>query len=132
MSEQDANFLLRELVEMTRELVRWTKPQGIAKVKELLEENLKADEEKLVYHHSNGKGSLEVGKLSGVAHGTVTVYWKRWATLGVVEPMKVQGGTRYKRIFSLEDLGIEVPKPRASTTVEAKPVRTTVEETAIV
>jgi len=132
MSEQDTNFLLRELVEMTKELVRWSRPQGIATVKKLLAETLAKDEEKLAYHHSDGKSSQEVGRLAGVAHGTVTVYWKRWSTLGVVEPMKVQGGTRYRRVFSLEDLGIEVPKARTPNSVEPEPVNNPVVETQVV
>ena len=128
LSDKDSIFLLRELVQNTAELVKWTKPQGIAKVKEVLTATLKRNEEKLVYHHSNGRSSQEVAKLAGVSFTTVTIYWKRWSTLGVVEPMKVQGGTRYRSIFSLEDLGIEVPK---TSTVSTEIVNTPASETEI-
>jgi len=120
MSEQDSVLLLKELVKMTAELVKWTKPQGIATVKGLLAAALKRDEEKLVYHHSDGRSSQEVANLAGLSFGTVTVYWKKWSTLGVVEPMKVQGGTRYRRVFSLEDLCIEVTKKQSSVELELR------------
>jgi len=41
---------------------------------------------------------------------TVTIYWKKWAKIGIVEPIRVCGGTRYKNLFSLEEFGIEVPE----------------------
>jgi hypothetical protein len=95
---------------LTGELVKWTRPQGILTVKQVLTSALRSDAEKLVYNFSDGRSSQEVAKVSGVSFPTVTVYWKRWSTLGIVDPMKVQGGTRYRRIFSLEDVGIDVPR----------------------
>ena len=41
---------------------------------------------------------------------TVTNYWKKWAKIRVVEPIKVKRGVRYKRIFLLEEFRIEVPE----------------------
>jgi len=116
LSDQESNQLLKELVRLTGELVKWTKPQGLLTVRQVLASALRSDAEKLVYNFSDGRGSQEVAKVSGVSFPTVTVYWKRWSALGIVEPMKVQGGTRYRRLFSLEDLGIEVPRLSAQTT----------------
>ena len=75
-----------------------------------LTDTLKKDEEKVAYESSEGRGSKEVAKLAGISHQTVVNYWKKWATLGIVEPLKVRGGLRYRRSFSLSDFGIEVPK----------------------
>lgn len=84
------------------------------KAKELLLGALKTDYEKTAYLNSDGRGSLEVAKASGVSHTTVVSYWNRWATLGIVEPLAVKGGTRFKAVFSLPDLGIRVPSPSTS------------------
>lgn len=116
--------LLKELVELAREQLKWSKVQGILTARQVLSSSLRGDSEKLAYQFSDGRGSQEVAKVAGVSYATVTVYWKKWATLGVVEPMKVQGGTRYRRIFSLEDLGIDVP--RIPVTETARPAEESV------
>ncbi len=116
MGDTESASLLKELVELAREQLKWAKVQGILTARQVLSSSLRNDSEKLAYQFSDGRGSQEVAKVAGVSYATVTIYWKKWATLGVVEPMKVQGGTRYRRIFSLEDLGIEVPRmPVAET-----------------
>ncbi len=96
-------------VELLKELVKWTRFQGILKAKEVLLDTLKSNSERLVYVLSDGRGSQEVGKAAGISHTTVVSYWNKWATLGIVEPLRVKGGTRYKSVFSLGYFGIEVP-----------------------
>jgi hypothetical protein len=78
------------------------------KAKEVLLSTLRSDQEKLAYIGSDGRGSQEVAKVAGVSHTTVVSYWNKWAALGIAEPLAVKGGTRYKSIFSLSDLGIQV------------------------
>lgn len=103
-----------KVVQLLEEILKWTRFQGMLKVKEVLQDVLKTDEEKLSYHYSDGKGSREVAALAGLkAHTTVVDLWKKWAILGIVEPIRVQRGIRYKRSFSLSDFGIEVPKAKA-------------------
>jgi hypothetical protein len=97
-----------QTILLLRELVKWTKFQGMIKAKEVLLSALRSDPEKLAYIGSDGRGSQEVAKAAGVSHTTVVSYWNRWAALGIVEPLAVKGGTRYKSIFSLGDLGIQV------------------------
>jgi hypothetical protein len=46
---------------------------------------------------------------------TVVNYWKKWAILGIAIPSENYQG-RYKRICSLEELGIDVPEPEKATT----------------
>lgn len=99
------------IVDLLKEILKWTRFQGMLRVKDVLLDTLKKDEEKIAYESSDGRrGSREVAKLAGVSHQTVVNYWKKWATLGIVEPIKAPGGIRYKRSFSLSDFGIEVPK----------------------
>ena len=39
--------------------------------------------------------------------------------MGIVEPIAVKGGTRYKKAFPLQTFGIEIPQPtEAQTTKE--------------
>lgn len=97
------------MIEMLEEMLKWTKVTSIPQVKELLLDILPSDEEKIAYYYSDGRGSQEVAKLAGVTHTTVTNWWKIWARGGIAEIMSVKGGVRAKRLFSLEDFGIEVP-----------------------
>jgi DNA-binding transcriptional MerR regulator len=65
----------------------------------------------LIYHLSDGKhGSVEISKIANVSDGTVRRYWESWARLGIVEPLSVRGGVRYKKSFQLEDFGFTVPQ----------------------
>ena len=98
------------IVDLLKEILKWTRFQGMISVKGVLLDTLKKDEEKVAYESSEGRGSKEVAKLAGISHQTVVNYWKKWATLGIVEPLKVRGGLRYRRSFSLSDFDIEVPK----------------------
>jgi len=127
--ESESASWLKELVELAREQLKWARVQGIVTARQVLSSSLRNDSEKLAYQFSDGRGSQEVAKVAGVSYATVTIYWKKWATLGVVEPMKVQGGTRYRRIFSLEDLGIEVPRMSVSETTRPAEEAATVLET---
>ncbi len=44
-----------------------------------------------------------------LTHATVANMWKRWAILGIVEPSERYQG-RFKKITSLESLGVELPE----------------------
>ena len=97
------------VVSLLEELVRWTRFQGIQRAKEVLEELLTGDTQRLVYHLSNGRSSQEIGKAAGVSSQTVRNYWRAWFTSGIVTPSKRPKG-RFEKVFDLEDLGIPVPK----------------------
>jgi len=98
--------------ELLREILKWIKFEGMQRVKGVLTDVLQKDIERIIYQFSDGRGSSDIAKLAGVSHQTVVNYWKRWSTLGIVEAERARGGTRYRRVFSLEDFGIEVPRPR--------------------
>ncbi len=97
-----------------QEILKWVRLQGMQTARVILEECLKKDPEKLAYHFSDGRDSREVGRLAGISHMTVINYWKKWAALGIVEPVRARGGERYRRLFSLEDFGIAAPEATSS------------------
>lgn len=105
-----------KMIQLLEELVKWTKVESIQKVEAVLHGTLKDEKDIRAYHFSDGRGSLEVAKAAGFkSHPPVLELWKKWYRLGLVEPLSVRGGTRYKRVFSLEDLGIEVPSLEVSS-----------------
>lgn len=97
-----------EMIGLLEELVRWTKVTSIPHVKGLLESL--SDVEKIAYQNSDGRSSRDVAKTVNVHFTTVSQWWRKWYTLGIVESMQVQRGTRYRRSFSLEDFDIKIPQ----------------------
>jgi hypothetical protein len=98
----------KKMIVLLSEIAKWTKFDGMQKARQIFSDNLKKDAEKLAYHYSDGRGSTEIAKLSGVSDFAVRSYWKKWASLDIVVPSEKYKG-RYERLFSLEDFGIEVP-----------------------
>ena len=81
-----------------KEILKWIKFSGSKEVKNTLRDALDTDQKILVYHLSNGdNGSVKIGENAGVGKTTVSTYWKNWSRQGIVEPIKVQGGERYKK-----------------------------------
>lgn len=100
------------IVELLQEMLRWTRFQGMLRAKDILEDTLLKGQERLIYHLSDGKSSREIGRILGVGKNTVLGLWKRWNTIGIVEPVREGvrgGGTRYRRVFDLGDFGIVIP-----------------------
>ncbi len=103
----------KQLLAQLKEIAKWTRLQGIQKARELLSEVLRRDSDKLAYENSDGRGSGEVGKAAGISDFAVRSYWKKWAALGLVVPSEKYKG-RFERLFSLTELGFEVPLSRGS------------------
>jgi len=102
-----------EQTEILKEILKWIKFSGAKEVKSVLLAALDTQQKRLIYHFSDGdKGSLEIGKAAGVSDNTVRRYWTSWARQGIVEPLKVRGGERYRKSFELEDFGIEIPQSK--------------------
>jgi len=104
-----------KMIGLLEEILKWTKFEGMQRVKAVLLETLMKDSEKIAYHYSDGRGSLEISKIAGVSDFAIRSYWKKWATIGLAHPSSKFKG-RYERLFSLEDLGIEVPMIKALLT----------------
>jgi len=100
-----------QIIELLREILKWVKFSGIDEVRTVLMRTLDTEQKRLVYHLSNGEnGSIEIGQVAQVSNRTVTRYWVSWARLGLMEPIRVRGGLRYKKSFELEDFGFTIPQ----------------------
>lgn len=100
---------MEDVKGLLQEILRWLKFLGWQSAREVLEETLKTESERLIYQQSDGKSTIEIAKIAGVSHVTVYKYWQKWAVKGIVKPYEGYKG-RYERAFSLEDFGIEVPQ----------------------
>lgn len=103
------------MIEILSEMLKWIKVTSIPKVKKLLLDVLPSDKEKIAYHYSDGRDSREVAKVAGVHFTTVARWWKTWTRVGIAESLSAKGGERAKRIFSLEDFGIEATQLEVKT-----------------
>jgi len=102
-----------EQTELLREILKWIRFSGIKEVRTVLMNILNTEQKRLIYHLSDGeRGSIDIGKQTGVSHTTVTLHWKSWKRLGIVESVRVQGGLRYRKLFELEDFGFSIPPVR--------------------
>lgn len=107
--------LLRRICDELKEIRYWTKLSSLPILRRVIQENLRDDESKLVYELSDGNRStreiaLELVRMRrAITHVTVANMWRRWAALGLVEPSERYQG-RFRRIVSLESLGIEIPR----------------------
>jgi hypothetical protein len=107
--------------QLLREILKWIKFSGMKEVKSTLIEVLDTDAKKLVYQKSDGtKGTAKLAKLGGYrSTSAVANLWNTWLNLSLGESIPVRGGSRFKRSFDLEKLGIEVPEKVGKLTEEA-------------
>lgn len=103
-----------EIKDTLREILKWTKFQGMQKVKQVLETALDTDTKKLIYHLSDGRPSPAIAAITGADQTTIRGYWKDWVVIGIVE-IHPAYKKRYHRVFSLRSLGIGIPKYQEST-----------------
>lgn len=102
-----------ETVQLLKEILKWEKLRGIEHLKrKVKEENLFTDEKHIVvYYHTDGiKSSREIGKIVKVSYKTVLNLWKQWIAAGIAEPSEKYKGGQCRRIFELNELGLELPK----------------------
>ncbi len=112
-----------ELIAIMREMLKWTKFAGAKEVRNVLTTALDSEQKRLIYHLSDGNnGTLKIAEVADVSDGTVRNYWESWSRQGIVDPIKVKGGQRFKKAFDLEDFGIAVPslKLKKQSTEESK------------
>ncbi|XHH08079.1 MAG: hypothetical protein ACFCUE_10955 [Candidatus Bathyarchaeia archaeon] len=95
-----------------KEILKWVKFAGLKEVKELLLTTTNNDPKKLlVYHLGDGNhGANEIASLLSIGNKTVLGLWELWLKMGLGENVPVKGGSRFKRSFDLQEIGIEVPE----------------------
>lgn len=98
-----------EQTEILKEILKWIKVSSFNQVKEFLNSILKIDTEKSIYHFSDGnRSTAEIVKLAKSSNQKVSDCWKEWKKFGIDETVEVKDGMRFKRIFDLQDFGINV------------------------
>jgi hypothetical protein len=109
---------LKKQTEILKEMLKWVKFSGMKSVKEVLLNNLTDDTKILVYHYSDGVNSIPMLKnLIGIK-GNVVIFnlWNKWKNIGIMEKVPAKGGERGKKIFHLEDFGIQIPEIKKQET----------------
>lgn len=110
MVQEELAKKLDMLNSTLKEILKWSRFQNLPKLKEVLEKELDDQSKKLVFENTDGQKSMrEVSTESGVPVPTIQGWWNRWYNLGILEPSETWRG-RLKRICSLKDVGIEIPK----------------------
>jgi len=105
-----------QIIAILQEILKWIRFSGIDEVRTVLMRTLDTEQKRLVYHLSDGiHGSVEIGKATNVSNSTVARYWVSWARLGLMEPIRVRGGLRYKKSFELDDFVLKVTQLRTKT-----------------
>jgi len=113
---------IERIIELLQEMLKWVKFAGAREVRTVLMNILDTEQKRLIYHLSDGEhGSVEVGKAANVSDSTIRRYWESWVRLGIVEPLSVRGGVRYKKSFQLEDFGFTVPQIKTGTEIKSEP-----------
>lgn len=104
--------ILKQTHETLNEILKWLKFIGNEKIRTIFKENFKEDFEFKLYDLSDGKRTTrELAAELSINKDTVTTYWDKWTELGIMEKIPVKGGgTRGKKIFSLSELGVDIPK----------------------
>ena len=100
-----------EILAVLKEILKWTRFSGQENARLELRRVLDTDQKRLIYHLSDGeRTSTLIASMSGVSDFTVRRYWSDWNKRGIVESLRVRGGTRFKKSFELEDLGLMTPE----------------------
>ncbi len=103
--------LNQAILDTLKDLLKWTKITAYGDVKKILESTLDSEIKRTIYYLSDGENNQDdIVDKGNVGAGTVSKYWKEWEKIGIGESIPVKRGTRFKRIFALEDFGIEIPK----------------------
>jgi len=99
-----------KIIELLEEISKWVRFEGVQRATDTFAGLLKTDMERLVYESSDGRTSRDIAQVVGTSHVTVINYWKKWAKHGIVKKKASRGGTRFVKVFSLTDFGIEIPR----------------------
>lgn len=110
-----------DIKDILKEILKWTKFEGMLKVKQILDTTLDNDTKKIIYELSDGRSSPKIAEIAEVTSPTVRDYWKDWSVLGIVE-IHPDYKKRYQRIFSLKEVGIEVPEVKQNVKTKEETV----------
>ncbi len=101
--------------ELLREILKWERLEGIEILKKKIEEEklFKETKDIIIYYHSDGEKSLrDIEKITNISYKMVQALWKKWLKAGIATTTEKYGGGRCKRLFELNELGLELPSPK--------------------
>lgn len=108
-----------KIIELLKEMLKWSKFEGMEKVRTVMDLELDNDIKILIYHLSDGESSPKIAKKIKLDPSTIRDYWKRWAKRGIME-IHPDYKRRYRKVFSLGEVGIEIPELERVEPVEKK------------
>lgn len=104
-----------ETKELPKEILKWQKVIGSEYLKrKVRDERLFTEEKHIVaYDLSDGtKSSRDIGRIAGLSHVAIQNLWKQWIEAGIAEPSQKYKGGQCKRLFELNDFGVQLPKDK--------------------
>jgi len=100
---------IEELVKRLEELINWCHFAYLPKLRDILLNKLDSDVERRAYEMTDGtKSRRDIAAALNISDDTVQGWWNKWWQLGIVKSSKRVG--RPQHIFSLEEVGIKIPK----------------------
>jgi DNA-binding IscR family transcriptional regulator len=89
----------------------WMRFQSRETIRELLQEVICSDRDKLVFELTDGlRSATEIAKAAKVSQPRISQIWNSWKPLGII--LEVPGAKgKYKHICSLNELGIKTVLP---------------------
>ena len=106
-----------EEIRLLREIAKWTREAALPTVRARIERLLDTDAKKRAYE-AMGEGTLAlvaIEKATGANHNDQRKWLAMWEAEGIAEP----GASPPKALFTLVELGIESPPPKAARTKKA-------------
>lgn len=100
---------IQRVIELLEKIDGVLRAAFMPQIRERMESVLNSEEKQRAFHYSDDRGSREVGSLSGTSFAVITEWWKEWHRNGLGHMKIVQGGKRFVRDISLEDVGIPLP-----------------------
>ncbi len=105
---------VEKLNRTMKEVARWTKFRSVSGLRETLVRELNTPQKKLAYELTDGDHSRrDIAQILQITDDSIRSWWDKWYQLALVEESETRKG-RPQRVISLNEVGIEVPKPKAA------------------
>lgn len=94
-----------ETNKILKDILKWQRLQGMQILRDLLPKSLDTPDKESVYEMTDGENRIkDIQKKIKIATGTVHAWWNLWLAQGII----TKEGTKYRKLISLKELGIEI------------------------
>jgi len=108
-AENETNRLLKRLVALMEENVRYARFQALPEIRRTLEQALVTEVDRRIYQASfHDRTVSEVARQAGTSRSNVQRKKQDWVTRGIMVPSGTRAG-RWERAFDLEAIGLIAP-----------------------